>query len=117
MARIRKKFTTKQNADEMREFVEKRILIRKELRPFFSVTTWKDNSLYLESRFCSGVVTLKDREVVIDLELKFFGLFAKRKLEAAIENNFKLLTDGEQVREESSAHTVSQTSDSTSSNH
>ncbi len=96
MARLKREFETKSSAEDMRAFIDEKILDRKELKPFFSLTTWQGDSLYFESRFCSGSIALRDQRIEIDLELTLFGRLFRKKLDSALERNFGLLAESSQ---------------------
>jgi len=91
MARIQRSFDTKGTKQEMKEYISTKLLPRPELKTLLDKVEWRGDSLYIDSKLGKGSIALEDYKVITDIELSFFGSMAQKKIESALEENFKQL--------------------------
>ena len=88
---IKRDVSTRYKADELRSVIETKFLARKELQALLSATEWKGNTLFVESKLLSGVITISDYEISLDIQLTLFGSAAKTKIADTIDAGLKML--------------------------
>ncbi len=91
MSKITKKFETKASATEMRHYIDTKILTNSVIHSVLETASWQGNVLYASSKLGKGTITLSDNLVEIDIELSFFGGFAKKALEETLDKEFRQL--------------------------
>lgn len=89
MGKITRKFTTKHNADEMKNWISVKLLSNELVKQIATKTEWQGYSLYLESTIGKGYIHLRDYELEVDIELTMFGTMMSRTIEDTLENEFK----------------------------
>ncbi len=75
----------------MKEYISTKLLPRPELKTLLDKVEWNGDTLKIDSKLGDGTVTLQDNLVVVDIQLSFFGSMAQKKIESALEENFKQL--------------------------
>lgn len=95
MGKITRKFSTKHNADEMKNWISVKLLSNELVRQIATKTDWQGNSLYLESSIGNGYIHLRDYEIEVDIELTLFGSMMSRTIEDTLENEFKKIEQKE----------------------
>lgn len=91
MSNIHKKFETKKNALEMKQYIDETFLARKDIKALIDTAVWVGYTLHVTSKFGSGTLDARDNLVEVNIELSLFGRTAKKMLESTIEKNFKEL--------------------------
>lgn len=94
MATIRKTIETEATAEEMKSYINLKLLSRSELQALFDSAFWHGDILHISSKLGNGTITLSDNKAEIVIELSLFGNVAKKTLENVFENELKKLPSG-----------------------
>jgi hypothetical protein len=91
MARIQRSFATKGSKQEMKEYISTKLLPRPELKTLLDKVEWHGDTLKIDSKLGDGTLTVFDQRIEVDMQLSFFGSMAQKKIESALDENFKQL--------------------------
>jgi hypothetical protein len=91
MSTINKKFKTKASANEMRHFIDTKLLMNPALKPMVDNAVWKGDSLYISSKLGKGNITIFDNLVEVNIELNFLGSLARNTIESTLDKEMKQL--------------------------
>lgn len=94
MATIRKTVETEATAEEMKTYINLKILSRTELQALFDSAFWHGDTLHISSKLGNGTIALFDNRADITIELSLFGGVAKKTLETVLETELKKLPSG-----------------------
>lgn len=94
MATIRKSIETEATAEEMKSYINLKLLSRNELQALFDSAFWHGDTLHISSKLGNGTIALSDNKADIVIELSLFGGVAKKTLENIFESELKKLPSG-----------------------
>jgi len=91
MSTISKKFETKASKEELKTYINTKVLSRQELAPLINSAVWNGDVLTIDSKFGDGTVTLLEQEIEVTIHLSMFGSMAKSAIESSLDKGFKEL--------------------------
>lgn len=91
---IHKEVATEYTAAEIKAYLDDKVLPRPEIRALFSSAVWHGNILEVKSPLGQGTLDVRDRLVVIHIELSILGGAAKGKIESKLDEMVKGIGSG-----------------------
>jgi len=93
MAKFKKQFKTKYKKDEMRGFINKIMQEIPALKTVIEKIEWQGDSLIFISKIGDGFFVLEDYNVLVEINLNFFGSMAIKQIESTLDSEFMKLND------------------------
>jgi len=93
MSVLKKQIKTKKTKEEMKSFVNNKILTLPMLSSVVSKTEWQIDRLDFESTLGNGYFLFMENLVEIEIKLSFMGNIAKAQIEKAIDTEFLKLEE------------------------
>lgn len=93
MSILKKQIKTKRTKEEMKSFVNDKILKVPMLSSVISKTEWNIDRLDFESTLGNGYFLFMENMIEIEIKLSFMGNMAKAQIEKAIDTEFLKLEE------------------------
>ncbi len=93
MSVLKKQIKTKKTKEEMKSFVNNKILTLPMLSSVVSKTEWQIDRLDFESTLGNGYFLFMENLVELEIKLSFMGNIAKAQIEKAIDTEFLKLEE------------------------
>lgn len=93
MKEIKRQFETKYTKDEMKNYLNVKVMTNSLFHQFIKEAMWDGYTLNLKSKFGNGTIKFDDYIINIDLFLNAMGSIAGRQLESMLDKEFKNLLE------------------------
>mgnify|MGYP005823708977 CR=1 FL=1 len=97
MKEIKRQFKTQYNKDEMKNYLNVKVMTNSLFHQFINEADWDGYTLNLKSKFGNGSVIFEDNLIKIELYLNAMGAIAGKQLESMLDKEFKNLIDDKEV--------------------